>query len=598
VTVQEAINEILSGAAGRSPSAPALVDDAGYVVTYGELPGEIHRRAAAFEAAGLDRYARVLLAARGDIEGALTLLSLMSICCVCPSDPAGTRDEYQHLIQAFAPNALVATADNPGLAEVADRGNAPLLRVGPGHGAVHGRVGAGACKVQMPDSGAQRTPLVLQTSGTASSFKLVPLTGDIILAGATATCRAYGLEPRDRRLNVMPLFHIQGIVGSLLAALVSGSSVVLVPGFDPLQTIHLLADERVTWFSGTPPMLRLLAAAGIEQNVDLSHLRFIRAGSSALPQAVRDTVLAAFAVPVVESFGMSEAHQVASTTMSRSSGERTLRPTGSEVAVLTDDGTVSRAAGTAGELLVRGANVIDRYLFPPDADEDAFHEGWLRTGDVARLCKGGFEIVGRRKEIINRGGLKVSPREVEDALLTHPAVAEAVVFGMSDPQHDEEIVAALTLERAVDDLSELRRHVGSQLATWKAPTRIVVRDALPRTPSGKLVRRSLTERLGIHGNEGSLLTRSVDNSPNGDLERKLCVLWAAALNRGSVPVEEDFFGLGGDSLIGLSLLASVRAALGITLSPQELFDSASSVAKMALVLRQRTADGEEEVRIA
>jgi acyl-CoA synthetase (AMP-forming)/AMP-acid ligase II len=403
----------------------------------------------------------------------------------------------------------------------------------------------------------------------------------------------------------MPLFHIQGLVGSIVASLVSGGSVVTLPAVEPKQALRSLEEHRATWFSASPTIHRLLLDQLKEEPVDCSSLRFSRSGAAALPAALRQELEAAYGVPILETYGMSEAHQIASTVMPGHPSAATtgpapagMTPTGSRVAVLDNHGRVRTEPGSSGELVVSGDNVIERYFWPQDASA-AFADGWLRTGDLGTLAPDGTVVItGRIKEMINRGGEKVSPYEVEDVLLRHPAVREAVAFGVADDVLTEKLAAAVVLHPgAAAGEEELRRHAAAHLAPFKVPGRILIQDELPTNAVGKLVRaefgRVFAARFGPQEADGPDAAApgtgggggAAAGLPRTAMQAALVGLWAFALGRSSMGVDEDFFTLGGESLSAMALLRGVKDTFGVDISPVDLFDDLNTVERMAEAIR-------------
>jgi oxalate---CoA ligase len=349
----------------------------------------------------------------------------------------------------------------------------------------------------------QDTALVLHTSGTTSRPKIVPLTHRNLLASARNISRSLTLTPADCCLVVMPLFHIHGLIGALFSSIYAGASIFCPPGFNALRFFAWLDESEASWYTAVPTMHQaVLARAGRNRDVlTRRRLRLIRSSSAPLPPQVMRDLEAAFGCPVIESYGMTEAsHQMASNPLppgSRKPGT-VGRAAGPEVAIMGNDGKL-QAAGEAGEIVIRGENVTLGYSCNPAANAEAFREGWFRTGDLGRLDEDGYlTIEGRLKEIINRGGEKIAPREVDEALLDHPAVAHAVTFALPHEKLGEEVAAAVVLRdgRSATE-AELRDFVAGKLADFKVPRRIVFLAEIPKGPTGKQQRIGLARRLGL-----------------------------------------------------------------------------------------------------
>jgi len=345
--------------------------------------------------------------------------------------------------------------------------------------------------------------LVLHTSGTTSRPKIVPLSHRNLTTSATSIAAGLALTPKDRCLVVMPLFHIHGLVGALLASLSAGASVYCPPGFNALRFFAWLDDSQATWYTAVPTMHQAVLARA-ERNrevVQRRRLRFIRSSSAPLPPPVMRALEETFGCPVIESYGMTEAsHQMASNPLPpavRKPGTVGIAA-GPKVAIMGAEGALL-PAGAVGEIVIRGDSVTRGYANNPAANTEAFRDGWFRTGDLGVLdAEGYLTINGRLKEIINRGGEKIAPREVDDVLLDHPAVAQAVTFSLPHEKLGEEVAAAVVLrENCSASEQELRDFAALRLADFKVPRRIVFLPEIPKGPTGKPQRIGLAQRLGL-----------------------------------------------------------------------------------------------------
>jgi acyl-CoA synthetase (AMP-forming)/AMP-acid ligase II len=301
----------------------------------------------------------------------------------------------------------------------------------------------------------------------------------------------------------MPLFHIHGLMAATLASLAAGAQVSCTPGFNALRFFGWLDEVRPTWYTAVPTMHQAILARA-ERNREIlarSRLRLIRSSSASLPPQVMAELEAAFGAPVIESYGMTEAaHQMASSPLP----PRPRKPglvgvaAGPEVAIMDEAGALL-PAGTIGEVVIRGPNVTPGYESNPEANFRAFTHGWFRTGDQGVLDEDGYlRLTGRLKELINRGGEKIAPLEVDEILMDHPAVLQVVTFGMPHPMLGEEVAAAVVLRdgHAATE-RELRDFAAARLADFKVPRRVVVVPEIPKGATGKLQRIGLAARLGL-----------------------------------------------------------------------------------------------------
>ena len=311
------------------------------------------------------------------------------------------------------------------------------------------------------------------------------------------------LTGSDVGLNIMPLFHIHGLIASLLSSMRAGAEVVCTSGFNALKFFHWFETVRPTWYTAVPTMHQAILARAARNPDALAHsrLRFARSSSSSLPPPVMQEVEALFGCPVVEAYGMTEAaHQMASNPLPPDPRKLGTvgRAAGPEVAIMSEDGQL-QAQGDSGEIVIRGPNVFSGYENNPEANASAFTGGWFRTGDLGFLDEAGYlTIFGRLKEIINRGGEKIAPREVDDVIQAFPAVDQVVTFAVPHDKLGEAVAAVVVLkEGQTVDASKIRKFAAERLAAFKVPSTILIRDEIPKGATGKLQRIGLAEKLGL-----------------------------------------------------------------------------------------------------
>jgi oxalate---CoA ligase len=385
---------------------------------------------------------------------------------------------------------------NASAAAAAERAGVPASTMALEDGAllIDGQAGQPADATGVPDALA----LLLHTSGTTSKPKTVPIRQRNLVASTGAVAETYGLTSEDVTMCVMPLFHVHGLVATVLATLSTGGTVVL-PRFRPSAFWGDVAATGATWYTAVPTIHQRLVER-IESPADLPghKLRFVRSCSAPLPVPLWERYEGLVGVPLLEAYGMTEAaHQMASNPLPP--GERRPRTvgraTGVEIAAL-DENWQPVGAGEEGEVSVRGASVVDEYLDNPAATAAAFRDGWFRTGDVGQLSDDGYlTLVGRLKELINRAGEKISPYEVEDVLLTHPAVAEAAAYPEPDEKYGEQVGVVVVL-RGEATPKELSAHCADRLAAFKRPARVTILPEIPKGPTGKIQRRTLSGLVG------------------------------------------------------------------------------------------------------
>ena len=476
-------------------------------LTYGGLRDQVGRAGEALARAGIGRGDRVAIVLPNGPEMATAFLATVAHATAAPLNPAHRVDEFAFYLEDLGARALILEtgAESPAI-EAAERLGVPIVALSPDTNA-----GAGSFSLDMPvgpeaaGNGDVRddAALVLHTSGTTSRPKIVPLTGANLCASARNIAEWISLEPGDRCLNIMPLFHIHGLMAGVMASLHAGSTVICTPGFNALRVFAWLDEMAPTWLTAVPTMHQaiLARAARNREIVARRRLRLLRSSSSSLPAPVMGELEATFDAPVIESYGMTEAsHQMTSNPMPPA--ER--RPggvgiaAGPQVAIMDVSGAL-QAPGTEGEVVIRGPNVTHGYENNPEANATAFTHGWFRTGDQGVIDGAGYlTLTGRLKEIINRGGEKIAPREVDDVLMAHPAVAQAVAFAVPHQKLGEDVAAVIVLREGADaGEQELRAFAAESLADFKVPRTILFRDEIPKGATGKLQRIGLAEKLGI-----------------------------------------------------------------------------------------------------
>jgi oxalate---CoA ligase len=490
---------------GSSESAePALRSTEGLSLTHGDLRAAVERLAGQLRSDGVNRGDRVAIVLPNGPEMALTFLAVASCATAAPLNPAYRQEEFRFYLDDLGAKALITLPGDAAEAHAA--AGASVMRV-----SVDGHGGA----MQFAPSGRAPSPasvdfgepddvaLVLHTSGTTARPKIVPLTQRNLAISAANIVRSLALTPADRCLNVMPLFHIHGLMAGLLSSLAAGGSVVATPGFDAFRFFGWLEETRPTWYTSVPTMHQLVLSRGERHRkaAKAARLRFMRSSSSPMPPVVMERLEELFDAPSIEAYGMTEAsHQVATNPLPP--GERKPgsvgRGGGVDVAVMDAEGQLLQQ-GESGEVVIRGGNVTRGYENNPEANSKSFTNGWFRTGDEGYLDKDGYlYLTGRLRELINRGGEKISPREVDEVLLQHPAVAQAVAFAIPNQRLGEEVGAAVVLgEGASAGEGELRNYVARHLADFKVPRRIVIVSEVPKGPTGKVQRIGLAEKLGL-----------------------------------------------------------------------------------------------------
>jgi acyl-CoA synthetase (AMP-forming)/AMP-acid ligase II len=485
-----------------APGRPAL--------SHGGLRALVQRTLGTLNGLGIGRNDRVAIVLANGPEMASCFLSAACGVTTAPLNPAYRADEFEFYLADLNAKALIVEHDSTSPAiEVAKKLGVRLidLHAGDAAGDFTLQPRDGATTATSAAQGGLAQPddisMVLHTSGTTSRPKIVPLSQRNLCASARNIAATLQFTPADRGLNIMPLFHIHGLIAGVLAPLAAGSQVYCTPGFNALKFFGWMDEAKPTWYTAVPTMHQaILSRAGKNTEVIARHpLRFIRSSSSSMPPQVIRELEEVFKAPLIESYGMTEAcHQMASNPLPpavRKPGSVGLAA-GPEVGIMADDGTLL-PRGEIGEIVIRGDNVTAGYESNPKANAEAYTHGWFRTGDQGVMDAEGYvSLTGRLKEIINRGGEKVSPREVDEILMDHPAVAQVVCFGMPHPKLGEEVAAAVVLrEGQTATERELQDFVGQRAADFKVPKKILLLEEIPKGATGKLQRIGLAAKLGL-----------------------------------------------------------------------------------------------------
>jgi acyl-CoA synthetase (AMP-forming)/AMP-acid ligase II len=493
--------------------APAISAPSRQPLSFGDLRRLIDTTLASLNALGIGRNDRVAIVLPNGPEMATCYMACASGVASAPLNPAYRADEFEFYLSDLNAKALIVERGSASPAvEVAAKLGVRLIELVPAP-----EQGAGAFTLQPRDAAAAAATatanggyaqfddvsMVLHTSGTTSRPKIVPLSQRNLAASATNIRNTLKFTAQDCGLNIMPLFHIHGLIAGVLAPLAAGSQVFCTPGFNALKFFGWMDEARPSWYTAVPTMHQtIVARAGKNLDIIARHpLRFLRSSSSSMPPQVIMELEAIFKAPLIEAYGMTEAtHQMCSNPLpptQRKPGTVGLAA-GPEVAIMAEDGSLLPRGGT-GEIVIRGANVTAGYESNPKANAEAFTDGWFRTGDQGVMDAEGYvSITGRLKEIINRGGEKVSPREVDEIIMDHPAVAQVVCFGMPHPKLGEEVAAAVVL-REGQQLSErdLQSFVSGRAAEFKVPKKILFLEEIPKGATGKLQRIGLAAKLGL-----------------------------------------------------------------------------------------------------
>lgn len=595
------VGTILREQSVRTPEAIALAAPGRLPLTFAGLQVQVEAAAEVLGKLGGGGAGRIAIAMPTGAERLVVQLAAMSSCTAAPVNPNLLPEELSLQYARLQPKAVVvSTAGSAASRRAADSQRIPCVTADAVAGAPAGTLqfasipsapGGGSLE-QVEEIGSDSVALLMQTSGTTASPRIVPLTHANVRAGVANVTSALALGPNDRLFSVLQLHHIAGITYPL-ASLVAGGSVFCTTGFDAEAFYPWMAEADPTWFWVAPVMLHELVrrATGSPELIRPSRLRFIRVGSAPLPVSLMSQAEELFRIPVLESYGMTEAApQITAAPLppaKRKPGSVGI-PVGTQIRIVGDDGT-SLPPHATGEIVIRGASVTSGYCDERRVDSELFLGDWLRTGDLGYLDAGGYLfLTGRVKELINRGGEKISPFEIESVLSGHPGVERAVAFPVSHPTLGEEVAAAVILRPGcTDGERELQKYALGHLSAAKIPRAIYVVHDFPADARGKVRRLALAEQLGVAGGRtpGTGKHKHAVVPPRTPVERSLTGMWedVLRLDKGLVGTNIHFLDLGGDSLSAAQIISRVRRMFNIDLSPLVFFE-APTIAALARIV--------------
>jgi acyl-CoA synthetase (AMP-forming)/AMP-acid ligase II len=579
---------MLEHQARHIPDWPALLASGRPPLTYRRLYQHIEEMRCTLRAMGIGRHDRVAVALPNGPEMAVAVLTVAASAACAPLNPAYRTEELETYLADLHARALITPAGLDAAARRAARSRG--VRVielstpfdsDAGLFTLTGEQGSAACEEPVSPND---TALLLPTSGTTSRSKIVPQSHTNVCRSAYATGMALALSKTDRCLNILPLFHGHGLNATLIASMAAGASVVCTTGLDINSFSASLTAFEPTWYSAVPTMHQAILAharLGREQLANC-RLRLVRSSSAPLPTRVFAELERTFESPVIEWYGMTEttSSPIACNPLPphrRKAGSVGV-PVDLDVAIMDERGDFL-SSRQAGQVVIRGISVTAGYDGDTTATQAAFAGDWLKTGDLGYFDDDGFLfLVGRIREIINRGGEKIAPQEVDEVLLDHPAVAEAVTFAVPHATLGEDVASAVVLRsRTAATPKDIRQFAVGRIADFKVPRQVLIVGEIPKGPTGKVRRIDLAAKLGLASGGVMPLTFV---APRTSLEKELTDIWAATLEIEQVGIHDDFFALGGDSLLATHVLARIHAIFGVEVEASRIFE-APTVAEMA-----------------
>ena len=470
-------------------------------INYQDFRDEVEKIAGLLAGYGVNKGSAVSIVLENSLDFMVDFLAVTRAGAIAaPLNPAYTVDEFKFFMEDADAKLVIVSAGATAAIEAANSLSIPFLISSvnsDGKVALSHKDNNLSKSIDPENPSPDDIALFLHTSGTTSRPKGVPLTHSNLMTSLNNIVKTYALTENDTALVVMPLFHVHGLIGVALSSLNSAGTIVIPPRFSASNFWQNQALTNATWYSAVPTIHQILLMRSDDDNAPTKSFRFIRSCSASLAPSVFTDLESRFGAPVLEAYGMTEAsHQMSSNLLppgSRAPGTVGIG-TGVEISIMNEQGTLLNV-GEKGEVVIKGKNVTHGYHNNPEANAEAFTNGWFRTGDQGVLSdESVLTLTGRLKELINRGGEKISPLEVDAALIKHPAIAEAVCFGVEDVKYGEIVQAAVVLSGESSE-SELRAFCSEQLADFKVPDRIYIVQELPRTATGKIQRRHVSAKF-------------------------------------------------------------------------------------------------------
>lgn len=478
-----------------------IVPEFGIRVTYESLRQQVWAMANALASIGIRRGDAVAIALPNGLPAIVSFLAASIAGTAAPLNPAYPYEEFLFFLGDTNARILLCPLNGAEFTRsAAANKKIPVFSVEMSDSGIVQLAAPAATSTSLAEPKADDIALFLHTSGSTGQPKRVPLRHINLAVSSANVANTYELSQQDVSLCIMPLFHVHGLIASLMATLISGGTVVVPAKFNALSFWRTVQEHRVTWYSGVPTMHQVLLARAHQKPAEAASLRFIRSCSAPLSPGFIHQIEGLFDVPCVEAYGMTEAaHQMTSNLLPprhRKAGSVGVG-TGLRISIMDKDGN-HLGTNQQGEVVIQGANVFRGYENNPEANARAFVNGWFRTGDEGTLDADCYlHLTGRIKDIIIRGGENIAPHEVDEILLRHRAVAAAVTFGYAHPTLGEEVAAAVVLREGFEATeSTLIKHCRELLAEYKCPKRIHFVKSIPTTATGKIRRRAFAAALG------------------------------------------------------------------------------------------------------
>ncbi|MHA1661068.1 MAG: SDR family NAD(P)-dependent oxidoreductase [Promethearchaeota archaeon] len=531
--------------ANKTPNAEAFDVIGKRAITYNNLYKEIKDTIARLSALGIKKNNRIAVVLPNNPEMAIIFLAVSSFATCIPLNPDFTKKELNFFLKKLKPHAILLpdNLDNPRVFLSAQKIKIIVAKIKFYKSFKIGikefkcdKKNITSKKIFVKLSKTSDIALIIHTSGTTADSKIVPLTHKNICTSARVKCDVLKITQKDQALNMMQLFNVHGI-SIMITSLMSGGKTIFVPAFNKEKFLGWLKRYKITWFSTTPTIIGEISNI-TDSKQENNKLRFIRSSAAILPPKIQSKIKFLFGVDIIDSYGMTEALEVACSYLKKKIGS-VGKATASEIAIV-DKNNKFIKSDKIGEILIKGENVFHGYY--KQANKNYFYKGWFRSGDLGYMDNDGFIfIVGRTKEIVNRGGNKIIPAEVDKVLMKHPFVKTAVSFSVPHSSLGEDLAVAIKLNKKLTK-KEVYDFMVNKLATYKIPRQILIVDKIPKSKTGKYQRHKLYNHFKSY-------LKMENGKPFNEIEETLVELWKEVLKMESISIFDNFFQLGGSSIL-------------------------------------------------
>jgi len=593
---KDTVCDVIRRWAEIQPDALAFIEENRQPLTYRALVDAMEGVRTDLNKAGFGRGDRIALVHPGGQPMAPLILGIVSCATLLPLNPNQTTEEFEVQLRDRRADALVLEPDvAPAALEAAKALGLPVFFCSPSSDGLRMADGNALVAIGGERGLAESSDIavVFSTSGTTWAAKLVPIRQRLVLLRALSENDFFERSPADVCLCPQRLYYANG-VNQMMSSLCCGGTLAQTPSFTVEIFFQYLREFGLTCVSASMPFLHRIhdSMTAFEDHARDHSLRYIRATSGFIDPTVADALEAFFGVPIVENYSSSETCRICCNPLRPKLRKRGTvgPPSDCEVRIRSLDGAFLQN-GECGEILVRGPRIIEGYENDPEASAVAFVDGWFRTGDEGFFDEDGYlTLTGRIKEMINRGGEKVSPAEVDAAVIAHPEIIEAAAFPIPHPTLGEEVaVAVVRAPGGSVTEGDLTGFLLGKLAGFKVPRRIVFVADIPKSDAGRVQRYTLSEALGVGLDPDPERSRKSGRRPS-PLEYRLRRLWRRALGNQSVELDDNYFLMGGDSLQAVELFLAIERSFKRRLPLAALFE-AGTVAEMARLIEDMEPQG-------